>query len=218
MGRKPERTEPLERATFTLRKDQIEFLRTQGNASQLVRDAVDKIIEEKVSGVMSKSAKIFQLTKSIEEIDLKIKTLDNDPIYVDASQKAVSDWIIRENEGYVSEIEGTIRLIEEKKLPEQCPVFASDSAEIKYSEEVAEAGGDLYYARMYWKAKQETNSEEAALAVLKEKLEEKKSTVNRLKQEKIEKSHYDRIIESFRTAISELREEKDKLLKHIEEL
>lgn len=72
MGRKPERTETLKRATFTLRVDQIKFLRIQGNASQVVREAIDKIMQQKV---MTSEAKILQLNKRLKEVGLQIEHL-----------------------------------------------------------------------------------------------------------------------------------------------
>ena len=78
MGRKPERTESLKRATYTMRVDQIEFLRTQPNASQFVRDAVDKIMQEKVSEVMSREAKILHLNKRLKEVGIQIENLEKE--------------------------------------------------------------------------------------------------------------------------------------------
>ena len=78
MGRKPERTEPLKRATYTMRVDQIEFLRTQPNASQFVRDAIDKIMQERVSEVMTREAKILQLDKQLKEIEVKNQQLEKE--------------------------------------------------------------------------------------------------------------------------------------------
>ena len=204
MGRKPERGEPLKKYTLYLRRDQLEFLRTQGNVSQFVREAIDKAIETKVSEVMSREAKIINLTKKIKEIELKIGKLENNNVFREASRGLPPDIVIKTLEGAVSDISKLIQLAEEGKLPTEPPENMQGYYELE-----KKLGVSLTYLREFYREKPISIADEHARISHALKSLQKKS-------EGLSKDI--KVVNAFDAEIKKLQEEKEALEKQIREL